>query len=152
VEGSACFSDLPLPLALRIVCEALGAEGATLCAWLQLSLVCRAWRELMRPECIALALPSDDVPTAQWQALRRWVRTTSVRISVPCSWGQYHHLHACSVSRSSQPTADMQTASVASQGQNSLPLNLSEQWSRVREYSLSGITHCDYGIIISLRL
>ena len=79
--GSACFADLPLPLALRIVCQALDTEGATLRAWLQLSLVCKSWRELMRAESIALALPSDDVPTAKWQTLRRWVRTTCARIN-----------------------------------------------------------------------
>ncbi len=112
-KGVACFGDLPLPLALRIVCEALGAEGATLCAWLQLSLVCKAWRELMRPECIALALPSDDVPTAQWQALRRWVRTTSVRIGSLQLGAASSSPRVLGESLSSQPTADMQTASAA---------------------------------------
>lgn len=80
-QGGACFADLPLPLASRIVCEALQADGASLRAWLQLSLVCKTWRELMMAEGVALALPSDDVPTAQWQTLRRWVRQTRVRIN-----------------------------------------------------------------------
>ena len=110
MEGSACFSDLPLPLALRIVCVALEADGATLCAWLQLSLVSKAWRELMRPECIALALPSDDVPTARWQALRRWVRTTSVRISTLQLGAASTSPRVRGESCSSLPTAELQNA------------------------------------------
>ena len=80
-HGAACFGDLPLPLASRIVYEALQADGATLRAWLQLSLVCKTWQSLVLAEGIELALPSDNVPTVQWQTLRQWVRTTRVRIN-----------------------------------------------------------------------
>ena len=107
VEGSACFADLPLPLALRIVCEALKAEGATLHAWLQLSLVSRAWRELMLPESIALALPSDDVPTAEWQTLRLWVRTTSVRINTLQLGATSSSARVPGESRTRKPLADV---------------------------------------------
>ena len=90
-RGSACFNDLPLPLALRIVCEALRADGTTLKAWLQLSIVCKAWRELMLAESIVLALPSDDVPTVRWQTLRRGFGR-HVSASTPCNWGRpLHH-------------------------------------------------------------
>ena len=79
-EGPACFGDLPQPLASRIVSEALHLGGGSLRVWLELSLVCKAWQELMLAESVALALPADDVPPARWQTLRRWVRTTSAPI------------------------------------------------------------------------
>ena len=75
-----CFGDLPQPLASRIVSEALRLRGGSLRAWLELSVVCRAWQELMLGESVALVLPSDDVSPAQWQALRQWVRTTHVPV------------------------------------------------------------------------